>query len=86
RGLGQGIAIMHKGNLHTKIQEAQRVLGLAERCYDDAEAKIDILASHTPTTAQLQDYFEALEALLSQNAGRSRRLCWRFNASQLRTS
>jgi len=60
RGLGQGIAIMHKGDLHTKIQEAQRVLGLAERFYDDAEAKIDILASHIPTPTQLQDYFEAL--------------------------
>ena len=51
---------MHKGDLHTKIQEAQLVLGLAERFYDDAEAKIDILANHTPTPAQLQDYFETL--------------------------
>lgn len=59
-GMGQGIAIMHKGDLHSKIREAQRVLGLAERFYDDAESKIDFLAQHHPTKAQLQDYFEAL--------------------------
>ncbi|WP_254511387.1 DUF932 domain-containing protein [Anatilimnocola floriformis] len=60
RGIGQGIAIMHKGDLHTKIQEAQRVLGLAERFYDDAQAKIEILAEHSPTADQLQSYFESI--------------------------
>lgn len=60
KGLGQGIAIMHKGDLHTKIQEAQRVLGLAERFFDDAESKIEILASHSPTSKQIQEYFESL--------------------------
>ena len=56
----QGIAIMHKGDLHAKIQEAQRVLGLATRFYDDAAGRIDLLASHQPTVDQLKGYFEAV--------------------------
>ena len=59
-GAGQGIAIMHKGDLHTKIREAQRVLGLASRFYDSAETKINALASHSPTVAQLQGFFQSL--------------------------
>jgi phage/plasmid-like protein (TIGR03299 family) len=54
---GQGIAIMHKGDLHTKIQEAQRVLGLASVFYDDAAARIDLLAGHSPTPEQLDRFF-----------------------------
>lgn len=59
-GRNQGISILHKGDLASKIREAQRVLGLAERFYDDAAAKIDILASHYPTVDQVQRYFESL--------------------------
>lgn len=58
QGVGKGIAIMHKGDLHTKIQHAQRVLGLADEFYSDAETKINILADHSPTNAQLKQYFE----------------------------
>jgi phage/plasmid-like protein (TIGR03299 family) len=60
QAVGQGIAIMHKGDLHSKIQTAQQVLGLAERFYDDAETKIEILAGHSPTPVQLLEYFETL--------------------------
>ena len=60
RSIGQGIAIMHKGDLHTKIGEVQRVLGLANRFYDDAAGRIDLLAGHSPTAAQLKDYFKAV--------------------------
>jgi phage/plasmid-like protein (TIGR03299 family) len=59
-GRNQGMSILHKGDLTGKIREAQRVLGLAERFYDDAAAKIDILASHYPTVDQVQRYFESL--------------------------
>lgn len=59
-GRNQGISILHKGDLAGKIREAQRVLGLAERFYDDAAAKNDILASHYPTVDQVQRYFESL--------------------------
>jgi phage/plasmid-like protein (TIGR03299 family) len=57
---GQGVSIRHQGNLHAKIKEAQRVLGLAYRFYDDAEAKINFLANHYPTKAQAENYFKLL--------------------------
>lgn len=60
RGQGQGVSILHKGNLEAKIKEAQRVLGLAQRFYDDAAAKIDNLASHYPSQEQLKQFFAAL--------------------------
>lgn len=60
RSIGQGIAIMHKGNLRTKIGEAQRVLGLATRFYDDAADRINTLAGHSPTPEQLDAYFKAV--------------------------
>ena len=47
-GRGQGIWIMHKGELEAKIQEAQKVLGLANRFYDDLQPKIDLLAGYLP--------------------------------------
>lgn len=60
KGVGEGISIRHQGDLHAKIREAQRVLGLAERFYEDAEAKIEILAHHYPTAEQLDAYFKSL--------------------------
>jgi phage/plasmid-like protein (TIGR03299 family) len=60
RSIREGIAIMHKGHLHTKIQDAQRVLGLAIRFYDDAAGRIDLLAGHSPTPAQLEAYYKAV--------------------------
>jgi len=60
RGEGQGISILHKGDLTVKIKEAQKVLGLAQWFYDDATEKIDRLASHFPTPAMLSAYFKSL--------------------------
>lgn len=60
QGRGEGISIRHNGNLTAKIQEAQRVLGLATRFYDDAQAKIDRLASVSTTQAQLEVFFKSL--------------------------
>src|SRR6185437_618532 len=60
RGQGQGVSILHKGNLEAKIREAQRVLGLAQRFYDDAAARIDSLASHYPSQQQLKQFFASL--------------------------
>jgi phage/plasmid-like protein (TIGR03299 family) len=59
-GKGEGIAIRHQGDLPAKVREAQEVLGLARRYYDDLELRIDFLAGHHPTAAQLARYFEAL--------------------------
>lgn len=60
RSQGQGVSILHKGDLQAKIREAQEVLGFATRFYDDAEERINRLASHYPTQAQLSTYFKEL--------------------------
>lgn len=57
-GRGQGISIIHKGNLAAKVQQAQEVLGLAKRFYDDAEEQINRLANHYPSLRQLEEYFK----------------------------
>lgn len=60
KGQHEGISIRHNSNMQAKIGEAQRVLGLATAFYDNAQAKIDRLASVHPTQAQLELYFEKL--------------------------
>lgn len=60
QGRGQGISIHHKGDLAAKVRQAQEVLGLANRFYDDVQVKVDVLAGHYPTPAQLKSYFEGL--------------------------
>ncbi len=60
RGFGQGVSIAHRGDLTTKIGEAQAVLGLAKRFYDDAAEKMQRLAGYYPTRPQLDDYFRSL--------------------------
>lgn len=60
QGRGQGVSVLHKGNLEGKIREAQEVLGLARRFFDDAAAVIDRLAGHSPTSTQLAAYFQEL--------------------------
>ena len=56
-GRGEGVSIIHKGDLKTKIQQAQQVLGLARQFYDDAEEQIQRLANHYPSVRQLDEYF-----------------------------
>lgn len=60
RSRGQGVSILHKGDLEAKIREAQQVLGFAARFYDDAAEQINRLASHYPTAAQVSAYFREL--------------------------
>lgn len=60
RGKGQGVSVMHKGNLAAKIGEAQEILGLAKRFYDDLDGHIHRLANHYPSREQLNRYFESL--------------------------
>lgn len=57
---GQGVSIIHKGDLAAKVREAQKVLGLAVRFYDDIQTDIDRLGSHYPTANQLAGFFRAL--------------------------
>jgi phage/plasmid-like protein (TIGR03299 family) len=60
RGMGQGISIRHRGNLASKIQETRRVLGMATEFFDDASERINRLAAHSPSSAQLEGYFQSL--------------------------
>lgn len=60
RGRKQGISILHKGDLGAKVREAQKVLGLAARFYDEVQIHANVLASHYPTREQLSDYFRQL--------------------------
>lgn len=57
-GRGQGISIVHKGDLAAKVRQAQEVLGLAARFYDEVEAQINRLASHYPSPRQLEEFFK----------------------------
>lgn len=59
-GRGQGISIRHRGNLEIRIQEAQRVLGLANQFYEDIQVKVNHLANFYPTSAELEQYFKTL--------------------------
>jgi phage/plasmid-like protein (TIGR03299 family) len=60
RGRGQGVSVIHKGDLAAKVGEAQEVLGFARRYYDDLEERINHLAGHYPSRTQLEAYFETL--------------------------
>lgn len=59
-GVGQGISIVHKGNPTEKVKQAQAVLGLADRFYQNVAQKMDVLASHYPSREQLEDFFSEL--------------------------
>jgi phage/plasmid-like protein (TIGR03299 family) len=60
RGAGQGISILHKGDLAAKVRQAQTVLGLAHRFYDDLEGHMNRLAGYYPSTEQLTTFFKSL--------------------------
>ncbi len=60
RGRKQGVSIYHRGDLSAKVGEAQKVLGLASRFYDDLEAKINHLASTPLNKLQLDNYLQSL--------------------------
>ena len=60
RGEGKGVSILHKGDLAAKVREAQIVLGLAKRFYDDVQVKSDVLASFYPTKRQIAKYFRVV--------------------------
>lgn len=57
---GQGVSIIHKGDLSAKVAEAQEILGFAKRFYDDLDERINRLAWHYPTRGQLETYFSML--------------------------
>lgn len=60
RSRGQGVSIIHKGDLNAKVGEAQEILGFSNRFYHDLGERINRLASHYPSRRQLEIYFETL--------------------------
>lgn len=60
RSRGQGVSIVHKGDLGAKVSEAQKILGLAVRFYDDVQIGVNRLADFQPTRQQLDQYFREL--------------------------
>jgi phage/plasmid-like protein (TIGR03299 family) len=60
QGEGTGITIRHTGEITRKVEEAQRVLGLAHNFFRAFGEGVDLLAGHRPTTAQLDGYFRTL--------------------------
>jgi len=54
------LTILHKSDLGAKVREAQKVLGLATRFYENVQIHADVLASHYPTREQFSDYFRQL--------------------------
>jgi len=57
---GEGIAIRHRGNLTSRVNEARQVLGLARRQFEQLAEKVDFLAGHAPNQTRLNEYFGAL--------------------------
>lgn len=55
---GQGVSIVHKGDLHTKVEQAREVLGLARKVYEGVEEHIQRLARHYPSLRQLEEFFK----------------------------
>jgi len=70
-GRNQGVSVMHKGDLASKVGKAQEILGFAKRFYDDLAGNIHKLASHYPSQTQLESYFESLYP--DSELGRARR-------------
>lgn len=57
---GQGVSIVHKGDLGAKVRESQKILGLAGRFYDDVQIGVNRLANYQPSRQQLDQYFQEL--------------------------
>ena len=60
RSFGQGISILHKGDLSAKVTRAREVLGIAHRFFDDFGHQANILAGHYPSVDQLTHFFKML--------------------------
>lgn len=60
RSKGMGVTIQHKGDLNSKIREAQAILRIANRFYQDVQVGVNQLAKYEPKKVELTDYFQTL--------------------------
>lgn len=60
RAAGQGVSIVHRGNIDTKVTEAREMLGLANQFFDVTATQADALARYKPSREELDDYFRSL--------------------------
>lgn len=56
----QGVVIRHTGNISTKIDEARRVLGLAESYYENLQKEIDGMAAVSLNRSRVMSYFQTV--------------------------
>lgn len=60
RGRGNGVSIVHKGDVRSRAAEARELLGLATRFYLQTGTLASSLASYYPTRQELDRYFEEI--------------------------
>lgn len=60
RGARQGVSIRHTPNMEEKVDEARRVLGIANEHYDEMGKAIDQLADHAASDDKIRQFLEDL--------------------------
>ena len=60
RSKGQGVTITHKGDLAAKVREAQTILGIADRFFQEIQTGVNRMASYQPTADQVRKLFYAI--------------------------
>jgi phage/plasmid-like protein (TIGR03299 family) len=60
QGRGQGISIVHRGDVRSRVDEARRLLGLADRMFDRYGEQINVLAKRQLTAVEVEEFFWGL--------------------------
>jgi phage/plasmid-like protein (TIGR03299 family) len=57
QGRGQGISIVHRGDVRSRVDEARRLLGLADRMFDRYDEQINLLAKRQLNTGEVEEFY-----------------------------